>query len=121
MIDTRASSITLVPLGTTYLHGALISDELMHVIARARSRDERVLIFYNRRGSGRAWICRDCGYFPLCPECDIALAYHTSPKKQLICHQCSYTTHILPECPKCHGVGFQPVGIGIQRIVSDLE
>jgi primosomal protein N' (replication factor Y) (superfamily II helicase) len=116
-----SSTITLVPLGTTFLHGSLISHELTELLSIAREREEKVLILYNRRGSGRAWICQDCGYFPLCPHCDIALAYHTSPKKQLICHQCSYTTYTSGECQKCHGMRFHPVGVGIQKITEDIE
>ncbi len=114
-------TITLVPLGTTFLHGSLISHELHELLGEAKLRWEKVLILYNRRGSGRAWICQDCGDFPICPQCDIALAYHTSPKKQLICHQCSYTTYVPLECSKCQGHRFHPVGIGIQKISDDLH
>jgi primosomal protein N' (replication factor Y) (superfamily II helicase) len=121
-LDKKHSSIiTLVPLGTSFLQGALISHELTELLVEAKEKDEKVLILYNRRGSGRAWICQDCGDFPLCPQCDIALAYHTSPKKQLICHQCSYTIHVPAECQKCHGMRFHPVGIGIQKIATDME
>ena len=116
-----SSTITLVPLGTTFLHGSLISHELMGLLEEARVQWEKVLILYNRRGSGRAWICQDCGAFPICPHCDIALAYHTSPKRQLICHQCSYTTYISEDCSKCQGHRFQPVGIGIQKISDDIH
>ncbi len=116
-----SSTITLVPLGTTFLHGSLISHELMELLDHAQQAKEKVLILYNRRGSGRAWICQDCGEFPLCPHCDIALAYHTSPKRQLICHQCSYTVFVPVECQKCRGMRFQPVGIGIQKISDDLH
>ncbi len=93
----------------------------MELIAQAKMKEEKILIIYNRRGSGRAWICQDCGDFSLCPQCDIALAYHTSPKRQLICHQCSYTTYVPVECQKCSGHRFQPVGIGIQKISDDLH
>ncbi len=120
MKSPTSSVITLVPLGTTFLHGSLISHELMELLGEAKIQAEKVLILYNRRGSGRAWICQDCGHFPTCPQCDIALAYHTSPKKQLICHQCSYTTYVPADCLKCHGQRFQPVGIGIQKVSDDL-
>ena len=115
------SSITVVPLGTTFLHGSLISDELLHLLSDIKREKKKVLILYNRRGSGRAWICQDCGHFPACPQCDIALAYHTTPKKQLICHQCSFTTHMPSECSNCKWHSFHPVGIGIQKVYDDLQ
>lgn len=116
-----ASTITVVPLGTTIFQGSLISHELTELITWAYRAHEKVLILYNRRGSGRAWICQDCGYFPKCPHCDIALAYHTTPKTQLICHQCNFTMHTIWECPSCHGFRFQSIGIGIQKIESDIS
>lgn len=119
--SSRVSTITLVPLGTTVFHGSLISHELTELIVWAKQLWEKVLILYNRRGSGRAWICQDCGNFPLCPHCDIALAYHTSPTAQLICHQCSFTTSLVWTCTKCSGHRFHPVGIGIQKVEEDMN
>lgn len=80
-----------------------------------------MVIFHNRRGSGRAWICRDCSHIVMCPYCDIALAYHTTPTKRLICHQCNYVSAIPHECPKCSGYGFDSIGIGIQRLETDIK
>ena len=34
-------------------------------------------------------LCRDCGYVPQCPHCDISLTYHKSTD-QLKCHYCGY-------------------------------
>lgn len=115
-----SSILSVIPLGTTRFHGTLISHEIAETIERL-SDDERILLLYNRRGHGRAWICRDCSYFPLCPECDIALAYHAFPHAQLVCHHCGYRWELIQECPTCWNFSFQEVGIGIQKIVYDLE
>jgi primosomal protein N' (replication factor Y) len=115
------SLITVVPLGDTYIHGSLISHEVYTLIDDSIKSHEGIVLFYNRRGLGRAWICEDCGNFPTCPECDIALAYHTSPKKQLICHNCNYRSELVTECSKCQGHTFRALGIGLQKIASDLH
>ena len=123
-MDTSLShqnSLIVVPLGTTFLHAPLISHELTVLLESALAKKEKTLLLYNRRGFGRAWICQDCGYYPLCPNCDIALAYHTSPQKQLICHHCSHTTALFLDCPSCGGQRFQSVGIGIQEIESHIS
>lgn len=115
------STITVVPLGTTFIHAPLISDSLLQYLQNGKVTHKKSLLLYNRRGSGRAWICQDCGYFPNCPHCDIALAYHTSPLKKLICHQCNFIEELSLSCVKCSWNHFQPVGIGIQRIEYDLS
>ncbi len=115
------TSLTVVPLGTTFLHGPLISHELATLLSSLEENKQKALILYNRRGFGRAWICQDCGYFPLCPHCDIALAYHTSPHKQLVCHHCSYRMPLFVDCPSCGWQHFDPVGSGIQEIERTLR
>lgn len=115
------STLTLISLADTRLHAPLISHELFLLLEQASSRKEKVALLYNRRGLGRAWICQDCGYYPPCPHCDIALAYHTTPHRTLLCHQCSHTMPIIVECPSCRGSRFDAVGIGIQKIESDLK
>lgn len=114
------STLTLISLADTRLHAPLISHELFILLTEARAKWEKVALLYNRRGSGRAWICQDCGYYPLCPHCDIAFAYHTSPHRTLLCHQCNTISWVTYECPKCHGHHFDAVGIGIQRLADDV-
>ncbi len=114
------NSLSVIPLRTTVLAAPLLSYELSEILRDTVARKKKILILYNRRGSGRAWICRDCAYIATCPQCDIALAYHTSPVRRLMCHQCNYITPVPHTCPKCHGNGFDPIGIGIQRLESDI-
>ncbi len=114
-------TIEIVPLGTAFLRAPLLSDQLITHIQERISKQEKVLIFYNRRGSGRAFICQDCGYFPRCPHCDIALSHHTSPKNILLCHHCNYIENHSLLCPNCQGSRFQSIGIGIQKIEQDLS
>jgi primosomal protein N' (replication factor Y) (superfamily II helicase) len=48
------------------------------------------------------------------------MAYHTFPTAQLVCHHCSYRSGLIDLCPSCSGPTFHEVGIGIQRVESDL-
>lgn len=81
---------------------------------------KKSLIFYNRRGTSRAWICQDCSFFPKCPNCDIALSRHNSPKEHLLCHICSYKTPVLDACPNCKSVHILDVWQWIESIESSL-
>lgn len=118
--DHTFHTITIVPLGTSFLEAPLLSEILISRIRMNLESQKKTLIFYNRRGSGRAFICQDCGYFPVCPHCDIALAYHTTPKDILICHHCNYIQNRSLVCLHCQGSRFQSVWVGVQKIEKDI-
>ncbi len=88
-MENSESFIHVIPLGTAYLHAPYISDVLIQMILEGKKAGKKTLIFYNRRGNARAYICEDCGHYEKCPHCDIALSYHSDNRGALICHQCS--------------------------------
>ena len=90
------------------------------MLEQVKKEGKKSLIFYSRRGNARAWICADCGHYEKCPHCDIAFAYHTTPVKRLICHQCSQVAPFPIVCPHCQGNRVNPVGVGIQQIEENL-
>ena len=59
-------------------------------------------------------LCRDCGYVPQCPHCDISLTYHKTTD-QLKCHYCGYQENPPSQCPNCEGDHIRQVGTGTQR------
>ena len=64
-------------------------------------------------------LCRDCGYVPQCPHCDISLTYHKSTD-QLKCHYCGY--QVPPnKCPNCESSHIRQVGTGTQRVEEILQ
>jgi primosomal protein N' (replication factor Y) (superfamily II helicase) len=115
------NTITIIPLSQSALEALLISSETLSVIHENQKIGKKTLIFYNRRGTARAWMCADCGHFEKCPHCDIAFAYHTNPVKRLLCHQCNAIAPFPIECPNCHGAKIIGVGVGIERIAGDLS
>ncbi len=115
------STITIIPLATTHLHAPYISYEMIEVLQKVKWEWKKSLLFYSRRWNARAWICQDCGNFEKCPHCDIALAYHTEPRKHLVCHICNYKTPLHTSCPKCSWNTIVWVWTGIGKIESDLK
>ena len=59
-------------------------------------------------------LCRDCGYVPQCPNCDISLTYHKT-SDQLKCHYCGYQETPPNLCPNCESDHIRQVGTGTQR------
>ncbi|MBX9809009.1 hypothetical protein K2X92_01300 [Candidatus Gracilibacteria bacterium] len=114
------STITIIPLQTAKFEAPNISHELVQILQESIASDKKILIFYARRGNARAWICGDCGHYEKCHHCDIALAYHTHPKKCLICHHCGYKAPFPIVCPECQGSKIDGVGVGIQQIEENL-
>ncbi len=54
----------------------MFSKDLREAIKLILDRQEQVVLFLNRRGYASFMLCRDCGYVPQCPNCDISLTYH---------------------------------------------
>lgn len=64
---------------------SMFSKDLREAIQLRLDRQEQVVLFLNRRGYASFMLCRDCGYVPQCPNCDISLTYHKTTDL-LKCH-----------------------------------
>lgn len=113
--------LTIIPLSITPLLAQYITDEMIDIIRVQKQVHKKTYIYYNRRGSSRAWICRDCGHFEKCPHCDIAYAVHLDPRKELVCHQCWNRESFPLECSNCGGVDLVGVGVGLQQMEKNLS
>lgn len=100
--------------GTTYF-----SQELVYKIKERIQRNEGVILFHNRRGFAPQLYCRDCGYVPMCKNCDISLTYHKLIDK-LVCHYCGYSEPLPKICPVCGSNNLLTIGAGTERIEEEL-
>ncbi len=114
-------SIHIIALSGQKLVAGLISLQVQDLIQKTLEEWKKILLFYNRRAFWHAWICQDCGHFESCPDCDIALAYHSDPKPLLRCHHCSRISPVPEKCPHCQSLFSAPVGIGIQQVEQGLH
>ncbi len=80
----------------------------------------QAIIFLNRRGYSQTVLCRDCGYFAKCSQCDVSLTYH-SEEDCLKCHYCGARYRVPQVCPSCGGKHIGYVGTGTQRVVYELK
>ena len=79
----------------------------------------QAILFLNRRGSSSIVQCRDCGHVASCRRCTTSLTYHSGPSR-LLCHQCNYSRRPLDRCPECGGKRIRQLGIGTERVVSEV-
>lgn len=112
--------ISIIPLSKARLEAPFLSKDTLDIIRENKKNNKKTLLFYNRRWTARAWMCEDCGFFEKCPHCDIAFAYHTSPIRRLVCHQCNTVAPFPVVCPHCQWSKIIGVGVGIERIQTEL-
>jgi len=97
-----------------------ISQKLVSAIDDALSKDEKVIIFLNRRGYSSLLLCGDCGDVPKCSNCSISLSYHRG-ENRLKCHHCNFSVATFLKCPNCGGHNFKYLGMGTEKIEDNLS
>lgn len=93
----------------------VFSPRLIEAMTDALNRKEQIILFQNRRGFANFIECRQCGWVPRCPHCDVTLTLHRK-QGNLSCHYCGYTTRIPTKCPVCEEENFVTVGTGTEKI-----
>jgi len=103
------------------LEGAL-ADPLREAIRERVERGEQVILLQNRRGYAPVLECDECGWAPSCGDCSVSLTLHRgNGRKQLRCHYCGHATRIPRQCPQCGGDDMGRIGVGTQRVETELE
>lgn len=97
-----------------------ITRKLFAAVRRELDKDNKVIIFLNRRGYSNSVICRSCGNVPKCTACDLPYNYHRDRKK-LICHHCGREQDYTEKCPSCGADSIFLQGSGIQRVQDKLK
>lgn len=97
----------------------LISDILKVELLKNIAAGRQSILFINRRGDSRLKTCTQCGYVHTCPNCSVAMTWHSAGSK-LMCHYCGHTEGQLENCPQCGGM-MKYVGAGTQKVQQELE
>jgi primosomal protein N' (replication factor Y) len=97
-----------------------ISTTLKKVLRQTAERARQGVVIAPRRGYSAVIRCKDCGWLPFCPNCDVPLRYHLETRG-LECHQCGHTERPPTRCPTCEGTVLAPRGPGSQWIQRELQ
>lgn len=113
------------------------STKLARELAKTIEQDKQSILFLNRRGYHSAISCVGCGETLECPNCSVALTYHSYRKINeydaenaneimdksgvLRCHYCGYKSRLPKKCPSCENEHFEYVGLGTQKVQQDIE
>ncbi len=105
--------------------GSLLSRPLCEAIGETLSRGEQCILFLNRRGYNRTVSCRTCGKPLTCPNCSVAMTYHTLRgnyrEGEMVCHWCGKRLPVPATCPECGGEHLSHIGFGTQRVEEELK
>lgn len=96
------------------------SSRLIRAMRNALDHHQQVILFQNRRGYSSFMECKQCGWVPRCPHCDVSLTYHKR-RQLLTCHYCGYTTHLPEQCPNCEEKKFTDVGLGTEKVEDQIH
>jgi len=97
----------------------LLSQPLRAALGARLERREQALLFLNRRGHSHYTQCRQCGFVPECPHCDITLTLHVQPHEWR-CHYCDHRQPAAAQCPQCGAALLRFGGAGTQRVEREL-
>ena len=121
--DIQLPSIEVVDMKDLYRRKMVsgpFSLRLLTAVRGALERGEQAILFQNRRGFAPMIECRQCGWVPKCPNCDISLTYHKS-MNYLSCHYCGYTMKVPEVCPCCESKDIRGRGYGTEKIEDEIR
>ena len=97
-----------------------ISNQLFVSIKNELGKNNKVVIYYNKRGHSSFIVCKKCGNIPRCLSCNSAYRYHKKSKK-LVCHNCAVSIDFIWKCPECGSEDILFRGEGIEKIEEKLN
>jgi len=97
----------------------IFSKRLISAIEENLKKGEQTILFFNKRGFYRLYMCRGCGKPVKCPNCEVSLVYHLK-EDQLKCHYCGYHTSKPDKCHFCGARMFRTIGFGTERVEKKI-
>lgn len=96
------------------------SPRLLSAVREALEHGQQAILFQNRRGFAPMVECKQCGWVPKCPNCDVSLTLHKN-MNILSCHYCGYTYKVPTACPCCEGTDIRGRGYGTEKIEDEIS
>ncbi len=98
----------------------ILSPVLNEALKRNLEKGKQTLLFLNRRGFNRVYLCRSCGQPIQCKNCDLGLTYHFSTNR-LSCHYCGFDSEVHKTCPSCGYEGMRAYGFGTEKLEHEVR
>lgn len=96
----------------------IISQPLENKINKTLEAGKKVILVFNRKGEGRSFSCKDCGWSQTCPECKLPLVPSVSHG---FCANCEKSFSLATTCPMCRSSNLASAGLGTGRLASIVK
>jgi primosomal protein N' (replication factor Y) (superfamily II helicase) len=98
----------------------ILSPVLQSALRETLASGSQTMLFLNRRGFSRVFLCRSCGQSMKCPNCDVTLIHHIR-ENSLNCHYCGHVITPPDKCPSCERGRMKAFGFGTQKLELELQ
>ncbi|MCM1153144.1 MAG: primosomal protein N' [Muribaculum sp.] len=102
------------------INKGILSRPLLDTTTEALQAGRQAIMFINRRGFAPVVVCKQCGWTPKCPNCDVSPVYHKHTDS-LRCHYCGFSQPLPSLCPACGENGVEVFGYGTERIAEEMS
>lgn len=100
-------------------NNGLFSRKLLSELDKTLKDGNQAMIFINRRGFASFIRCKQCGYVPMCTDCEVNLTYHKEDNT-LKCHYCGKQFYNLDICPECGSEKLSLGRMGTETVMEKL-
>lgn len=99
------------------------SPELLRTMDEAVAKNEKIIIFANRKGYNPTTLCADCHRTILCGKCDAPVVMRKTESKNATqrCHKCLAELPAPDRCPYCKSWRLESYGIGTQMVAEEMR
>ncbi len=118
--DTPLPKVEIVDLKLEKTGNNFLSETLFKKLIENLANKKQSLIFLNRRGYSPSLLCKDCGFFFRCPNCDIGMTWHKQ-EGRVKCRYCDFEDTAPNYCPECGGFDIKDLGHGTEKLEDSLQ
>lgn len=117
-ITCRSSSIRPQVSG----HGSNpVTPNMLEVLRTTAEAGKDSIVVIARRGLALRVRCKDCGWYPTCPQCSIGLTmFSAAGGRRMKCRGCNTPASVPSRCPSCGSHDLHAAGWGVERLSDAL-
>ena len=97
--------------------------QLLRTMDEAAAKNEKIIIFANRKGYNPTTLCADCHRTILCEKCAAPVVMKKTDSKNALqrCHKCLAELPAPDRCPYCKSWRLESYGIGTQMVAEEMR
>lgn len=104
----------------------IFDEKLKKMILHAKENNEHTFLFCGRKGLYPQTVCSDCGTVVVCKNCNTPVVLYSKKNSSqtrnlFVCHHCGERRDAEELCVHCNGWRLNPLGIGIERVVEEVN